>query len=44
MFYFAVTLQADELLYREYEKMSQISEIIFRKFLQQFQTKTGLFF
>ena len=37
-----VTLQADELLYGDYEKMSLISEIIFRKFVRQFGTKTAL--
>ena len=30
---FKITFQTDELLYGDYEKMSLISEIIFRKFL-----------
>ena len=29
---FKITFQADELLYGDYEKMSLISEIMFRKF------------
>ena len=41
MILFKITLQADELLYGDYEKMSLISEITFRKFLQQFKTKTS---
>ena len=36
---FKVTLQDDELLYGDYEKMSLISEMMFRKFLQQFKPK-----
>ena len=32
---FKIALQADELLYGDYEKMSLISEIMFRKFLRQ---------
>ena len=39
---FKIVFQADELLYGDYEKMSLISEIIFRKFLRQFETKTAL--
>ena len=39
---FEVTFQADELLYEDYEKRSLISEIMFRKFLRQFKTKTAL--
>ena len=39
---FKVTFQADELLYGDYEKMSLILEIKFRKFLRQFETKTAL--
>ena len=39
---FKITFQADELLYEDYEKMSLISEIMFRKFLGQFKTKTVL--
>ena len=42
MIHFRITLEADELLYGEYEKMSLISEIIFKKFLRQFETKTAL--
>ena len=39
---FKMTLQAGELLYEDYEKMSLISEIMFRKFLREFKTKTAL--
>ena len=39
---FEITFQADELLYGEYKKMSLISEVLFRKFLQQFNNKTVL--
>ena len=39
---FKMTFQADELLYGDYENMSLISKIVFRKFLQQFKTKTAL--
>ena len=43
---FEITFQADELSYEDYEKMSHvlnlISEIMFRKFLRQFKTKTAL--
>ena len=39
---FEITFQADELSYEDYEEMSLISEIMFRKFLQQFKTKTAL--
>ena len=42
MINFKMTLQADELLYGDYEKMSLISETMFRKFLRQFKTKTAL--
>ena len=31
-----ITFRAGELLYGDYEKMSLISEIMFRKFLRQF--------
>ena len=34
---FKITFQADELLYGDYEKISLISEIMFRKFLRQFK-------
>ena len=37
-----ITFQADELSYADYEKMSLISESMFRKFLRQFETKTAL--
>ena len=30
---FEITLQADELLYEDYKKMSLILEVMFRKFL-----------
>ena len=36
-----ITLQADKLLYEDYEKISIISEIMFRKFLQ-LKTKMAL--
>ena len=36
---FEITFQADELSYEDYEKMSMISEIMFRKFLRQFNPK-----
>ena len=39
---FKATFQADELLYGDYEMMTLISEIMFRKFLRQFKTKTAL--
>ena len=39
---YEMALQADELLYGDYEKMSLISAIMFRKFLRQFKTKTVL--
>ena len=39
---FEITFQANELLYGDYEKISPISEIMFRKFLRQFETKTAL--
>ena len=39
---FEMTFQADELSYEDYEKMSLISEIMFRKFLLQFKIKTAL--
>ena len=46
LYYYAeaksVYFEADELLYEDYEKMSLISEIMFRKFLPQFKTKTAL--
>ena len=42
MINFKITFQADQLLYGDYEKMSLISEIMFRKFLRQFETKTAL--
>ena len=38
---FKITFQDDELLYGDYEKMSLISKIMFRNFLQQFKTKTA---
>ena len=39
---FKLTFPADELLDGYYEKMSVISESMFRKFLRQFDTKTVL--
>ena len=39
---FEITFQADELSYENYEKMSLVSEIMVRKFLRQFKTKTAL--
>ena len=39
---FKITFQANELLYGDYKKMSLILEIMFRKFLRQFHTKTAL--
>ena len=42
MINFKITFQADELSYGDYEKMSLILEITFRKFLRQFKTKTAL--
>ena len=39
---FKITFQADELLYGDYEKMSLISKIMFRKFQLQFKAKTAL--
>ena len=39
---FKITFQADELLYGDCEKMSLISEIMYRKFLRQFKTKAAL--
>ena len=40
---FKITFQADELLYRDYEKISLISEIIYvRTFRRRFKTKTAL--
>ena len=41
MIYFIITFQAGELFYEDYEKMSLISNIMFRKFLRQFKTKTA---
>ena len=38
---FKITFQADELFYGVYEKVSLISEIIFRKFLWQFKSETA---
>ena len=38
---FEITSQADELLYGDYEKMSLISKIMFRKFLRQFKARTA---
>ena len=38
---FKIAFQADELFYEVYEKVSLISKIIFRKFLQQFKTNTS---
>ena len=38
---FKITFQKDELLYGEYGKVSLISKIIFRNFLQEFKTKTA---
>ena len=37
-----ITFQADVLLYGDYEKRSLILEIMFRKFLWQFKSKTAL--
>ena len=42
MINFKSTSQADELFYVDYEKMSVISEIMFRKFARQFNTKNGI--
>ena len=42
MINFKITLQADERLYGDYEKMSLISEIMFKKFLGQFKAKKAL--
>ena len=39
---FEITFQADELLSEDHEKMSLISEIMFRKYLQKFKIKTAL--
>ena len=39
---FKIAFQDDELLYGDYEKMSLISETMFRKFLRQFKTNTAL--
>ena len=39
---FKITFQADELSYGDNEKMSLISEIMFRKFLRQFKTEMVL--
>ena len=36
---FEIIFQADELSYEDYEKMSLISEIMFRKFIRQFKPK-----
>ena len=41
MINFKITFQADELFYGDYRKMSLILKIMFRKFLQQFKTKTA---
>ena len=38
---FKITLQDDELLYGEYEKMSLNSKVMLRNFLLQFKTKTA---
>ena len=42
MIAFKIALQANELLYKDYEKMSLISEIMFKKFQRQSKTKTAL--
>ena len=42
MIHFRITLEIDELLYGEYEKISLISELMFKKFLRQFEAKTAL--
>ena len=39
---FKVTFQADEQFYVDYEKISLISKIMFRKLLKQFESKTAL--
>ena len=39
---FEITLQVDQLLYGDHEKMSLISEIMSRQFLRQFKAKTAL--
>ena len=39
---FKITLQADEILFEDYEKKSLTSEIMFREFLWQFKAKTAL--
>ena len=36
---FQISSQADELLYRDYKKMSLVSEIMFTKFLQPFKAR-----
>ena len=38
---FKITLQNDELLYGNYEKISLISKMMFRNFLQQFKPRTA---
>ena len=40
---FKITFQTDEFSYGDYKKMSRISKIMFRNFLQQFKTKTALY-
>ena len=42
MIHVKISFQADELLYGGHQKMSHISETMFRKFVQQFKTKTAL--
>ena len=38
---FKLIFQDDELSYGDYEKISLISKIMFRNFLQQFKTRTA---
>ena len=42
MIAFKMALQANELLYKDYGKMSLISEMMFKKFQRQPKTKTAL--
>ena len=39
---FKITSQANELSYGDYEKISLISEMMFKKFLRQFKTKNNI--
>ena len=42
MIVFKITFQNAELSYRDYEKMSLISKIMFRNFLRQFKNQDGI--